>query len=370
MLKIKTLFFTLTFFSSLSVLAQPPTENRDEINIGALMAISGPYSMQIAAFKEGLELAAEQINSSGGINGKSIRLKIEDTANSSMTSVTAAKKLIEFDGIIAAFSTTFPEVSTGVLEFQKNKIPTIHLWDSSPEIELLGEYIFGVGPWTPSSGEVSASFASRELQAKSAAIFYTNDPWSKLVAQYFEEEFKNAGGKVIKSFSFNPQDSDFRAALVKTKSLAPEVVYSPISDNILPFYSQLKQANLKAKIISSDVIGEEHIKANPKAFEGIYMSNTKDLENVEMRAFSKLYEQKFKKQLAISWMTAIAYDGLSLIAQCIKKTGELPENINTCIAETRNFPGASRIISFNKGGSSPQPVSIFRIEKQKFKLIR
>lgn len=338
----------------------------EPIRIGALIVLTGQYAMQGNAFREGLELAVSELNERGGIKGRKIQLHAEDTANLPLQALTAARKLIEQNHVIAAITTSYPELGTGAAEFQKHKIPVVHLWDSSPEIEEMGEYLFGIGPWAPSSGEEAAKFAAKTLQAKTAVIVHINDPWSQLVAGYFEKEFSKNGGKILQSFAFNPQDQDFRSAFAKIRSLKPGVIYSPVTDNIVPFYAQLEQANLRTPAVSSGVIAEEHIVQKPESFEGIFQTQIKDPSGADMDALAAAYEKKFKSRTALPWYVAIAYDGLKLIGHCLE-TGEIESvAVRDCISGTKDFPGVTRRLSFNEGGSSPQMDSIFKIVNGKF----
>ena len=61
---------------------------------------------------------------------------------------------------------------------------------------------------------------------------------------------------MLRSFAFNPQDQDLRAVFSKVRALKPDVIYSPVGDNIVPFYSQLRHQNPSVPVISSDVISE------------------------------------------------------------------------------------------------------------------
>ena len=133
--------------------------SEEEVKVGVLLALTGPYPLQGNAFREGIQLAEEEINRTGGINGIRFKVLIEDTVNDPKNALTAAKKLIEKDKVSAALMSSYPEYRTGGMEFEKNKIPVIALWDSSPELDGMGDFIFGIGPWTPSSGSVSAEFA-------------------------------------------------------------------------------------------------------------------------------------------------------------------------------------------------------------------
>jgi branched-chain amino acid transport system substrate-binding protein len=348
--------------------AQVSFSDTPPVRIGALMALTGQYSMQVGAFREGLELAADQLNSEGGINGARVELLVEDTGNIPVSALTSARKMIRSPGLVAAITSSYPELATGAAEFQRNRIPVVHLWDASPEIEEMGDYLFGIGPWIPSAGEVSAKFAARRLKAVTAVTFHVNDPWSQLVTDYFEREFVANGGRVLRSFSFNPQDQDLRAVCSKVRALKPDVIYSPVGDNIVPFYSQLRHQNPSVPVISSDVISEEHVKQAPAVFDGIYQSQMGDPKGDKMVELSDLYERKFNKPLTLPWFVATGYDSVKLIAVCSKKVGAMPVAVRDCIANTKGLTGVSQTFSFNEGGSSPQQETVFQLRQGRFTL--
>ena len=354
----------ILFFLML-VLTRTSSADTTPVRIGALIVLTGQYAMQGNAFREGIELAVEEINAGGGINGRKLELQAEDTGNLPGNALTASRKLLQAEGLIAAITTSYPELATGAAEFQRNKVPVVHLWDASPDIEEMGEYIFGIGPWTPSAGEVSARFAIGNLGARTVVTFHIHDPWSQLVTDYFEKQFRALGGKVLQSYAFNPQDTDFRTAFSKVRALKPDVISSPIGDNIVPFYTQLRQQIPDVPVISSDVIAEEHIQQAPAVFEGIYQSQMKDPAGPEMELIAAAYSEKFKRPMTLPWFVSTAYDGVKLIAYCAQKVGPTPSSVRGCIEQTRSLPGVSQTLSFNAGGSSPQTESVFQLRNSK-----
>jgi branched-chain amino acid transport system substrate-binding protein len=335
------------------------------IKIGGLIVITGQYAMQGNAFLEGAQLAVDEVNQRGGIAGRPVEFRAEDTANLPMQALTAARKLISEDQIIAAISTSYPELATGANAFQKRGIPVVHLWDSSPDIESMGENLFAIGPWTPSNGETSARFAYRRLGAKTAVTISTSDPWSLLITDYFIGEFRKLGGKVLQSFSFDPQERDFRSAFAKVSNLGPDVVYAPVTDNLVPFYSQLRQTRIKSAIVTSDVVADEHIRQAPLAFEGIFISLMKDPSGPGISKLAVAYEKKFGRPMTLPWFVAVAYDGIHLITGCMEKVGAVSGKIRDCLASTHGIEGLTQTFSFTPGGSSPQFQSIFIVRNQK-----
>jgi branched-chain amino acid transport system substrate-binding protein len=132
--------------------AQTGTASEKEFRVGAILHLTGSdLAEPDEAFRDGMLLAADELNANGGVNGKTVRVIVEDDATNLANALTVAQKLINADRVDAAIDATFRQVQVNGKLFEEAKTPVIVLWDSNPEIENLGEYQFAIGPWTPSS---------------------------------------------------------------------------------------------------------------------------------------------------------------------------------------------------------------------------
>jgi branched-chain amino acid transport system substrate-binding protein len=350
------------FATSLTSYAQP----KDEVRIGVLLALTGPYPLQGNAFREGIQLAEEEVNQSGGINGTRFRVFIEDTVNDPKNALTAAKKLIEQERVEAALMSSYPEYKTGGMEFERNKIPVIALWDSSPELDAMGEYIFGIGPWTPSSGAVSATFARKRLDAKSAVIINSVDPWAELVSSFFRDTFTSLGGTVVKEYQVNPGTADFRAILTNAKSKKVDVVFAPIIDHIPEFFRQKKNTGWSVPVISSDVIAQNHIAAAPEALEGVFQAKNKEPELATSDVLFRKYLSKFGRQLELQWFLTTGYDGVMMLASALQAKYSRGISTGEFLYSLKEYEGVTQRFSFTPEGSAPQMAVMYKIRGGKF----
>jgi branched-chain amino acid transport system substrate-binding protein len=339
-------------------------QENQALKIGVLLALTGPYPTQGNAFREGMELAVTEVNSTGGINGKQLELIIEDTKNDPKQALSAAQKLITHDNVIAALMSSYPEYRTGGMELQRQHVPVIAIWDSSPELDQMGDYIFGIGPWVPSSGEVSAHFAREKLMAKSAVIINSIDPWAELVSDYFEKTFTAKGGTILKRYAINPDTVDFRSVLLGAKVKNPDVIFSPIIDNIPTFYKQKRSVQLRAPAISTDVIAQDHIDKAPEALENVYQTKNKEPQ-LKGLVFAR-YKEKFGHAATMPWFVATAYDGIMILAQAMRKGNLTGSLIKDYLYTIKDFPGAASSYSFTAQGSAPQMAVMYQVRGGKF----
>lgn len=348
--------FSLLFFSfCYRSLAEEP------VRLGALLHITGEFAVQGDAFKEGAQLAAAEINRTGGIGGIKLELIFEDTQYRPLMAHTGAKKLINVDKVKGAIVSTMSEIEVAGPEFEKGKIPAIVLWDSSKEIEEIGDYIFAVGPWTVSSGEVPARFSQQKFKAKSAVIMNSNTAWSLAVSQAFQAEFEKRDGKILQIFSFNPGETDFRTFIARAKALKPDVLYAPVDAELISFYSQLKIFDFDRPVVTSDIITDDLLIEGAKAFEGVYQSMTADPSSPATVKMLAAYKRHFKKDCTQIIYVAWAYDAINLLAKVGAQSKFDSRLMARSLYKIKNYPGASGSITFNARGSSPSFPAMFRV---------
>ena len=367
-LSIKLISATLTLSCLFTIQSPAHAEVTEPVRIGAILHLTGDLAMQGSAFREGIELAANEINSSGGINGRTIEIIYEDTHFMPVNVNKAAKKLLETDKVVAALISTFHESKTAGPLFQRAKVPLLCLWDSTPELEAMGDYIFSIGTWMPSTGKKVASYAFSTLKAKRAAVVSTNREWSLRVSNDFAERFSKAGGDIVSKDAYNPGETDFRSLFLRIKKANPDVIYAPVDDNIGSFFKQLYESGIKAPVIQSDNLNQEWIDTLGGYLEGVYQSHSIDPNHSAAVEMSKYYQKHFSREPKQLLLTSWGYDGLKLIAKALKD-GEVNSNeIKKGLYDVKNYSGASGEISISSKGSNRVAVSMFQIEKGQFVL--
>ena len=356
----------LLIISAVSLILLGVVANAEPIKIGALLDLSKEYAMESGAFREGIELAVAQLNQAGGIKGRPLSVVFEDTQYDMKNVRTAARKLIVLDRVSAAVIGTFTEVMVAGPVFEAAKIPLINIWDSAPEIEGLGEYVFGIGVWTPSSSSEAVRFARERLGAKTAVTVCNNGEWSLGVAKAFQDKFEQSGGQVLKSFEMNPAESDFRTVLLRVKALNPDVLYAPVTDNIAAFWMQLKRSGFNRPVITSDVLNQELVGTIGDAAQGVYQTQSTDPQFPETKKMLAAFRQHFDRDCSQVFFTSLGFDSIVLLAEAMKKKGLSGEAIKNGLYEMVDFPGSSGPISMTPEGSVRRMVNVVQIQKGQF----
>lgn len=341
------------------------TAEAQEIKIGAILHITSDVAMQSSALREGIEVGIEELNESGA-DGTKFKLVLVDAKAHSKNSYEGAKKLIHFDKVKGALLSDYMDAMTDGPLFEKAAIPAITLWDAGPEIEALGYSVFGMGPWTPASGELPAEYTISVLGKKKAALVFNREPWSEKVAASFKLTLRKLGGELVQEFPINPDEVDFRSVLTRIKQGNAEVVYAPISYGILTFYREARELGLPQIRIGSDTVTDEHIAQAPQAFEGVFQTNLPIPDSEIYEELSNRYKKRFSKEITLPWFVAMGYDAVRVLGHALRSADGDAARARNELYQVRNFSGATSRITFNERGSAPQFPRMYKVEKGRF----
>lgn len=340
------------------------------LKLGAILCLTGDLAMDCGAFREGIELAVSEINSRGGIHGRLLEVDMQDSGRVPKSAQTIARKYASNSDILGVITSTFFEAKNSSPSLEKAEIPSLILWDSTPELEAMGEFTFAIGPWAPSSYQESALFAAKKLHAKRAAVVATIEEWAQTVANGFEFTFKANGGEITQRIDVNADDSDFRTIVARIASKDPDVIYVPVNPHLEILVRQMKEQGLRGKIITSDNITAALLRANPKVFEGVYQSMVADPQGPETEALALKYRKHFGHAPELILFVGWAYDAVRMFAHAIESGGPTRQSIRDALAGLKNFSGASGVITMNPAGSSRMLASMFQVKDDTLEAIK
>ncbi|MEM4215062.1 MAG: ABC transporter substrate-binding protein [Candidatus Pacearchaeota archaeon] len=141
MVPIIALLLCLFLVSSIFVAGCAKKEKEEVIKIGAILPLTGNVAFWGQPVQKGMEFAAKEINSKGGINGKKIELRIEDSKGDATEGVIALNKLLNIDKVltVSVHTTAVSNAVAPILE--ENKVPWIAN-AADPGLPLTYKYAF------------------------------------------------------------------------------------------------------------------------------------------------------------------------------------------------------------------------------------
>ena len=289
------------------------------IKIGGIYPLSGSVAVYGVEARNGVQMAVEEINAAGGINGKKLELVAEDDEGNPEKTVNAYKKLTTKDNvkfIIGSLTSGCTQAITKLAQAQK--ILVVAPAATAPAVTDAGNFIFRVCFIDPFQGTVGAKFASGELKAQNAAILYdAGNDYSVGLSDNFKIAFLAAGGKIVASESYNTGDKDFNAQLTKIKNANPDVVYLPdYYSTVALIAKQLRAQGIKTPIVGADGWGGIVDNAGDEVLNGFY-SDHYAADSTDAKVIDFVSKYKTKYTTTPTAFAALGYDAMYVLKDAI-----------------------------------------------------
>jgi branched-chain amino acid transport system substrate-binding protein len=371
------LVFSIFFTACVKKDGAGPTESTgDTIKIGVYGDMTGPTSSFGQSTKNGIDLAVEEINAAGGVNGKKLLVVSEDDQGRPEQAKTVVSKLLSQDKVQALLGEVASTNSLAAAPVaQEAKIPMITPSSTNPKVTEVGDFISRVCFIDPFQGSVMAKFSANTLKAKTAAILGdVNSDYSKGLTQFFEEEFTRLGGKVVAKEAYTQTDPDFKGQLTKIRNLNPDVIYVPgYYGQVGIIAKQARELGMNMPLLGGDGWDSPEIwKLGGDALKNTFISNHYSAENPapEIQNFVKAYQAKYK--VVPDSLAALAYDAAKVLADAIKRAGGTDSTkLRDAINATKDFPGVTGKITLDAKRNAVKPAVVLELTpsegKMKFK---
>ncbi len=348
--------------------AKGTTSTGDTIKVGVYGDLTGATSSFGQSTKNGIELAVEEINKAGGVNGKQIELVIEDDQGRPEQAKTVVSKLISQDKVQAVLGEVASTNSLAAAPVaQEAKIPMISPSSTNPKVTETGDYISRVCFIDPFQGSTMAKFAATTLKAKTAAILGdVNSDYSKGLTQFFEEEFTKQGGKIVAKEAYTQTDPDFKGQLTKIRELKPDVLYIPgYYGQVGIIAKQARELGMNMPLLGGDGWDSPELwKLGGESLKNAYISNHYSADNPapEIQNFVKAYKAKFN--VVPDSLAALAYDAAKVLADAIKRAGGAGDSakLKDMINATKNFAGVTGMITLDDKRNAVKPAVVLSLD--------
>jgi branched-chain amino acid transport system substrate-binding protein len=333
----------------------------NKIKLGLIAPLTGDVKTFGESTRNGYQLAVDEANAAGGVNGKLIDPKIADDKNDPTECANAGSKLINQDGVKLIVGSVASKCSNPLSDLcQSSKVVMISTASTNPMVTVTDkgvrkDYVFRACYIDPFQGAVGARFALDNLKAETAAVLYdVGNDYSKGLAEYFKNTFTQGGGTIVLYKSYAKDDVDFSSLLTDVKQANPEVLFLPdYYQKVGLIARKARELNIPAKLLGGDGWDSPDMtKIAGDAINGGYFTNhySPDDQRPEVQDFVKKYKAKYGA--SPDALATLAYDATNLMLEAIRRAGnEKPEAVRDAMAKISDFPTVSGKISFDKNGN-------------------
>ena len=353
----------------------------DTFKIGGIGPTTGDAAIYGTAVQNGIQLAVDEINEAGGINGKQIEYKFEDDQSDSEKSLNAYNNLKDWGMQMLVGTVTSTPCTAVVEETQADNMFQLTP-SATAENSIQYENAFRMCFSDPNQGTASADYiADNGIATKIAVIYNSSDTYSTGIYQKFAEEAKNKGLDVVAAEAFTAdQNKDFSVQIQKAKDAGAELVFLPIYyQEASLILAQANKAGFTPKYFGCD--GMDGLLAlegfDTSLAEGVMFltPSTADAEDEATQTFVSDFKDKFG-ETPIQF-AADAYDCVYVIKAAAEKaeitpdmsTSEICDALKTAMTEITYDGLTGKQITWGADGEPTKLPTVVVVEGGKYKVL-
>jgi branched-chain amino acid transport system substrate-binding protein len=359
----------LVAFAAMSVssLSGCRSKSSSEILIGHYASMTGAEATFGRSTDNGIRLAVDEINAAGGVNGKKLRVITYDDKGEAREAGSAVTRLVSSDRVVAVLGEVASGLSlVGAPVCQDNGVPMISPSSTNPKVTEVGDMIFRVCFIDPFQGWVCAKFAHENLKLKKAAILYDQvAPYAVGLNEEFAKAFKNFGGEIVSTQTYQKGDPDFSAQLTKIRAANPQIIFIPgYYTDVGNIALQARKLGIEVPLLGGDGWDSEQLgKIGGKAIDGSYYSNHYSHQdpNPRVQDFIKKYDERFHG--TPDGLAALGYDAARILADAIGRAKSTDgAAIAAELANTKDFDGVTGKITIDKDRNAVKPAVMLEMK--------
>ena len=329
-----TALATLALMAAGPALAQQAQGvSKNEINLGSIQDLSGPLAGFGKQVRLGMMLRVDEINEQGGVNGRKINLKVEDSGYDPKRAVLAAQKLVNQDKVfaIAGHIGTAQNVATFPVLFEKNVINFFPVTAAREMYEPLNRLKYSFAATYFDQMRLAAPKLFKEKNAKKACIIYQDDEFGLEVLRGAEAGLKTIGVELAEKTTFKRAATDFSSQVARMKAANCDfVVLGTIIRETIGTVGEARKTSFNPTVLGSSAAYTDLIhKLGGKPMDGIYAAMTVqnpylDETSQPIRFWANKFKTKFNED-----PTVFAVYGYILTDAFIRAAQKAGPNLTT-----------------------------------------
>ena len=206
--------------------AMSTTDSDDPLKIGFIGPLTGDAVSYGEPISNAIRLAADEINASGGVNGREVEVVYTDGKCTSKDAVNAVQKLVNVDGVQFIIGGVCSGETLPILPItEPANVLVISPSASSPDLTGAGELFVRNNPSDESGGAFMANLMFNDYGIRRVAVISEETDYAQGLGRVFVNHFSVLGGEVVIEENFIPETSDFRSMLTKIKASGAEALF-------------------------------------------------------------------------------------------------------------------------------------------------
>ena len=344
-----------------SSLAKPAIAAKEPILMGYLPALTGPSSSTGIGVTRGVQLAVDEINASGGIDGRQIELIVRDTQSDPTKAVNGAAELAKARKVSVVIGPgNSGESLAAVPLLARSNMPQVHgCWVDTLTDPKKYPMCFRNAPTNQQIGGAANRYVVEVLKRKKVAIISDTTGYGVATLEAYVPMLKAIGADVVYQNSVDAANPDLKAEFLRIQSAGAEAIM-PWSVNA-GFLSRIintrGQMGWDVPIVGQTTLGsgqtrdllekpEYWAKVYPNNFRPVCYAPGGKLPDRTIAFLDRLKSAKVEMNDTLLWWIGLGYDSPRMVAEAIKNGGTAPDQIVANLNKLKGYPGVYGDISY------------------------
>jgi branched-chain amino acid transport system substrate-binding protein len=344
-----------------STVAKPAIAAKEPILIGYLPALTGPSSSTGIGINRGVQLAVQEINAAGGIDGRQIELIVRDTQSEPTKAVNGAAELIHAHKVSAVLGPVNSGESLAVVPLlARANTPQIHpCWVDSLTDPKKYPMCFRNASTNQQIGAAANRYVVDVLKRTKVAVISDTTGYGTASVNAYVPMLKAKNAEIVYQGNIDAANPDLTAEILRMRSAGAEAIM-PWSVNpgfLSRIINTRGQMQWDVPIIGQTTLGSGQTQAlleKPEYWAKVYPNNFRPvcydaggkLTDRTAAFLDRLKRAKIELADTLLWWVAVGYDSPNMIAQAVKSAGAEPEQIVGYLNKLTGYPGVFGDISF------------------------
>lgn len=348
---------------------------QEEIRIGVPGPVSGAVAYLGQHMRWGSELAAEEINARGGVLGRKVTIRMEDTKCNPAEAVGAAERLLNREQVAVLTGDICSSATLALMPVvERAQIPMVVAISTHPGItEKAGvggnPWVFRTNPTDVLMARAMGAYIAKKGH-RTVAFLVEDTDYGRTGMKILKEELSGQGIRTVSEDVFKQKETDFLPALTRLKGMTVDalVVYA-LDQDLVNIMKQYRQLGLKMPLTGRPALVSGLVKDMLPAFNGsstIYPYYA-DYEGARNREFVARYTAKYKE--APHYVGFANYEAVHLIAEAIAAAGSTrPEAVREALRKIR-YSSLLGTVAFDDHHQAHNKVLILEVQDGKLAVV-
>lgn len=338
----------------------PLRKEAGAIKLGFVGVLTGDGATLGENIRAAVQLATDELNVKGGINGRKIEVIYEDGKCNAKDAATAGTKLINVDKVKAIIGGLCSGETLALAPLaEAAKVPLISSSSTNPSIKEAGDYVFRFIGSDSFQGVFAADYLTKTKNYKKIAVLSCLNDWCVGLSEVFKKQAESNGATIVADESFNPDARDLRSQLTKIRGAKPDAVYFvSMPEGAIVGLKQIKELGIKVPVLGGDAWDDPKIPAETgSAAEGVEYTIAAN-QKLPASFLDGMKARNADKDL--NTYSPRAYDIFQVLTGIIGKVGTDGEKIKNAFYDVQDYKGIADTYSMDENGEVKKAIYIVK----------